>query len=812
MFYDANELCQHLPWCVTDPKKLGQVVTEFTLSHQIFVKQWAQKWVENQQFIYGNHNVKWSRKYEFAVDTDFLSRKPTISRQSQTNITRVVAEALSSLIYSDLPRWVAETMEESSSQGKRFRSICQKLLDCYMQRLNMDVEFKNAAFMYVAYGQFCYKVKWDANAGRIRQVPQFEKKQIPIYRTGLLENGPFGVMEAPEHALNSEGQPMYDTQWVPVTDDLGRQVIENQWTGDVGVDVLSPFEYLREPGSAGMHKAKWIQQYRLMDFDDWLAEYGNIEGKTSLFGTIKPGEMDRTLFEFAFKQHMRLSFLTPSASKDGNFRRENALSFEHLRHKVIVIEHYDKPHNKKWPRGRRVIVTNGVCTHMTTPDYSTNKKDGWHPFVEASWMNVAPSSMAAGPLNDVVQKNKELNSKDSLIYTATLRNMGSQLLVKAGQLDPNDLTGTPGAIHEVPDPQTAAKWLHDEQPIPAVINQLRQQDKDDVYEVSGAGEALRGERSKNVSAGYALRQLQEREERRLTPPRKHFEVAVSGLGEKIIACLKANAVGLDDQVVGFLKRSASGEFTIQDVVAFLKTPIDYGVDVRIEAGSMAYQSKATMQATLMDLMKGPAAGLLQNPKVMDNVLKYFEAEMLRDPVSKQRDRASRENEVFADILKFGPTAKVAAPLVMFEDVDEVHIEEHTEWAVEHAEELMSNPLLLHLFTLHIETHKNNSQEKRAEIPVGTTQATPQQFAQVQAQQPKPMQQIYFQQQQKVSQPPPQAAAPQAAPAGQAPTQPNPPGVKGPRQVNPAAPSAQTPQGQAGARKAGVSPTQGGVSV
>lgn len=810
MYWANMQTMQHLPWCVKETKELGAVITNFMLEHERYYNSWAQKWFENQQFVYGNHNLRWSRRYGFAVDVDFLSRNPTISRRSQTNITRVVVEALASLIYSDLPTWDAQAMDESSTQGKRYKVLCQKILDCYMQRLCMDQELKMASYVYVTYGQLAFKIDWKKNAGRIRKVPMMEQQQVTLQTTGMEENGPFGPLEAPVDSLNSNGEPMTDTQWVPVLDEHGKQKFKSEFTGDVSFDVLTPFEYRREPGSPGMHKAKWIEQIRLMDYDDFIQEYQHLGGKTGNFMAVKPGSMNADLFRFAFKHFMRMAFITPQMMSDSMNRAENPLSSNLFKHKVLVIEHYDKPNPDLWPLGRKTVVANGLCTHVTEPTYQTNKLDGWHPFVEVNWLNIAPSSMSSAPINDVVSKNKELNAKDSLIYTATLRNMGSQLLIKQGSgLDPQKFTGTPGQIIEVTDPFTSARYLHDEQPIPPVINQLRQQDKDDVYEVSGAGEALRGERSKGISAGYALRQQQEREEKRLTPPRKNFSQGVASAGEKLIYCLKANLKEPNPEVMGFLMRNAAGEFDTQDVISFLSTPLDYGVDVKIDESSMAYKSKATAQATISDLVKSnPAiAALLNHPKTLDAYLKFFDANAIRDPRMVHTDRASKENEVFADMLRLGEDSRgLNQPDVMKEDDDLIHMADHEEWALQNASELQKNPTLLLLYTRHQNKHSIQYKEKQGQVPIGTTQTAAQQSSMTQNQPTKPVQQVYQEQVQKQQQQPQQP--PQGAPVGQrpaAPTQPNAPGVPGPRQQDPNAPAANTQQGRR-------SPTQGGGGV
>ena len=69
---------------------------------------------------------------------------------------------------------------------------------------------------------------------------------------------------------------------------------------------------------------------------------------------------------------------------------------------------------------------------------------------------------------------------------------------------------------------------------------------------------------------------------------------------------------------------------------------------------MIEQSKATLQANMLELAKGPAQQRLgQDAKVLDTFLKYFDADPLRDDSATHRDRANRENEVFLDMARLG---------------------------------------------------------------------------------------------------------------------------------------------------------------
>jgi hypothetical protein len=801
--FKAHALAPSAPWNNWKADDLGRVVMDFMEDQEAFWSRWAETWYQNFSFIYGNQNVVWSRRHGYAVDRDFLRREPSTATRAQTNLARVVVEALASLIYSNLPSWDVNAASESSVSGKRFKKIIQKLLDAYMQRLCMDKEFSTASLIYTTCGQVGAWVDWDHTGGQLRDVPRWHKVKKPVYTDFMAEN-PFtgGLLETPTPALDSMGEPLFEEQWERVIDELGRQIIDKMFSGDAFVDMLTPFEYRREIGSQGTHKTKYVQRIRLMDFDDYLDKYSTLKGKTKYFDQVKPVYSNPAIYKIAVRHFMRMQYTTPPNMQDSSQRNPQVMRHDTLKNKVLVVEHFDRPHPVKWPRGRRLIIVNGVCTHVTEPSYNTNKKDGWHPLVEAQWLAVAPSSVATGPMNDVIAKNRELNVADGLLASMLRRNCGSQLLIKqSAGVDPQRFTGEPGKVHQVLDP-FAFRWLHDDMPISPVVAELRGSIKEDIYETSGAQDALRGERSEGASSGYAQRQIQEREERRLAPAKKSFGYFARGIGEKLFACVKQNTITLDDDMMGILTRSGAGEFKPQDVIAMLSQPIDYGVEINIEDESMALKSKATMQATLLELVqKTPAGVRLQNPKVLDQVLKLFDAEDLRDPSRVHRDRAESENEVFDDMLRLGFDREgIAKPIVFFEDDDDIHIEEHTTWYLENIDEIRQNPELLKEHILHLETHRLQKQEKEAQLPPGTALQTPNMMSAISQgaasgqpnSGPPSLRVVYGKAQEMNMQKAMQPQAQQGANGAQAPSQPAPPGSKGPPQRDPNAPSANTP--------------------
>ena len=809
-FRRAQTQTPDLPWCEDRPEKLGSVITTFVEKGESFVGEWGRRWFENFQFIYGNQAVNWSEKYGVPVDYDFLRRStPSVNQQSQTNISRTIFEALKALIFANVPDWDVATEEESHQQGKRFQKICQKLLDCYAERLDLEEMLDDGSGIFTAFGMVAGKVSYDKSRGGIRNFPKMVEREITVQTSELIET-PQGIVEIPTVALDSNGNPVVERRLVEARDEDGAVINETKWEGDLRIDILTPFEYRRDPTSPEAHDAKYYQHLRIMDYDDYLREYEGHDGRTRFYKDVRPGLFEsNSCYRYALKHFMRMNFITPLVSRD----RAGYSNIQRIRRdlqevKLLVVEHYDRPNPEKWPLGRKTVVVNGFCTHVSKPQFNTKKPGGWHPFSEANWLKVRPSPMATAPMNDVTAKNRELNRIDSLIDTGTMRNMGSMLLVKNGAgLDPQRIFGEPGQIHEVNNVVDVARWIKDDQPLPPVLEKLRAMKKDDSYEISGAQDALRGDRTKGVTSGYMLRQLQEREEARLSPARRRFERFVSRLGEKAIACVRANAQTLGQDIFGALQRNASGEFTPGDIQTFLRTPLDFGVDVRVEPGSMLAKSKATTQATILDLVqKTPAATRLENPAVLDKVLKFFDADLLRDASAAHRDRAERENELFTDLGKLGPSAAgVSIPLVMPMDDDDLHIAEHEQEMVENADHLQANPWELELRLFHIEWHRIQKREKEGKLVPGSAanfSQTYNQYSQMggpNARQTVQNQVMRQQVEKQNKQPPPNAPQPAPQPQAQQPKPPQAPkgpppapGAGGGGTIPPGTPSGNTP--------------------
>jgi len=214
--------------------------------------------------------------------------------------------------------------------------------------------------------------------------------------------------------------------------------------------------------------------------------------------------------------------------------------------------------------------------------------------------------------------------------------------------------------------------------------------------------------------------------------------------------------------------------------------LDYGVDIKVKAGSTLAKSKASQEATLIDIIqKTPASTRLNDADVMDRFLKLMDCEVLRDGSSVHRDKARNENELFTDIGRMGPESPGSMlPVVCDEDDHTIHIAEHTRDLVEKFSDIQSDEFELTIRKYHIELHKMYQKEKTGDVPAGSAAQFSSVYKQASAAPPTDLGDL--------------AAKKQAMDQAKAP----PPGpVPGPGQ-NPGAPSQAQPGGQAKAQAAG----------
>jgi hypothetical protein len=745
-FLKASQLAPEHPWNHTKPDLLGPCIIDMVRSEEPYFRRWAENWYMTMQYVFGQHNFKWSNRHGFAVDYDkFITRKKTKSNfiNAYTNISRIAVESLASGLYANAPDWDVDSKVDSKTEGRKQKRIIKSLAESMYEYLQCDKDVAAAAFAFAMFGQFAYESSWDPMLGRMISSYQYKEGQSSPLTSMMAKNGmiPNGLIQIPTPVLGVDGNPAMQNSFTVQRGPNGEMIQNKFMSGGNRMDVLTPFEYRRSIGSIGMHKTRSVRIFRLMDYDKFLDRYGQLPGKTQFFSDIQPVFASESVYDLAFKFYMRMMYVTPPSGMDIGDRFGMTMSGD-FRHKVFVIEHYDEPHPLKWPEGRRVIVANGQCTHILKPDYNTGKLDGWHPLSEAQWINAFPSSVTSGPMQDIVKKNQDLDTMDSFIMTSAKRNLAGHTLVAIGSgIEPERMTGEPGVIHEVIDP-FGVRILHDDMAIPPVVAEIRNMKKEDAYAESGSLESQRGVVDEGKS-GYQTRLFENREEKRLAPSRKQFRNALASACEKNIYCLHKNAAHIDDRLMSYIMASAAGSFTESDVISFLKNPIAIGTKIKIVESSMNFKSSDSIKADLVQVVQNPAVmmRLQNNPKVLDQYLKIFGAEAYRDKSHTHWDKVERENERFHDLAKLGLNSQIVKPVVIWEDDDVIHEEDHSDFIVENWELLQDKPDVLFEIYLHLEQHRIQKEIKLGRLLPGTSLRVPQMMAMSGGQQPPQPQEI-----------------------------------------------------------------------
>lgn len=723
----SNNMSGIMPWNTNDKRELEGSINSLALHADHSNRRWAQKWFENFQFVLGNHNLRWSKQFDIAIDADSLRGGAPRQETAQTNISRTVLESLSSMIYSQLGELIFENRYDATSRGARLAKILESLADAYNDRLNLHDEFDVGSVIYVMYSKVFGKVSWNRNAGGVFKRPRQQVVEVPKMTTRLESDPVTGEMvTVPVPVIGEDGQPIMIQAFEDVVGPDGHRLFETVRNGDACVDMLTPYEVCYDPMAKSFNKARWVQQNRVMDYDEFMTEYASEEGVIlEEIDKVRGGSINSSIKSMAVRHFLRSSFATPPTL---DFMGQmNLTSMLMLKNKVFVVEHYDRPseghrgNQTPWLKeGRRAVLANGRLCLVSTPQYRTNKQNGWHPFLEAKWLPLPPSSESSGPMSDTVQKNRELNLTDTLMSLALKRQAGSTLLVNENAgLDKNKFTGEPGlSVYVTGDPNGAAAWLSDKNPLPSLVHAYRRDVKDEVYEISGAQDSIRGERSVGASSGYQARLYEEREKKRTSKASGNWERFSTGIYEKLFACVQQNAPKLDDQVVSRMIRSAEGEISTSDVMNFLNGPLDFGVDVLMKHGSMSTKSHATQVADIQEAMQLPqiAERAAADPGMLDSYLEFLGIDVLRDVSAVHRDRARKENSAFMDMVYVKDPSTMMGhlddmPVVLWEDDDMQHSIEHRRDFVKNYDKIKRNPMLLRMWATHMAHHEQNHKAK-----------------------------------------------------------------------------------------------------
>lgn len=589
-----------------------------------------------------------------------------------TNYLFDAYQTLKGYILKNKPR-ITVRPNTNTNKDKTAAKIAELVADTNFERLHETENYEYALSCAITYGTVFKKSYWDTSYTSLVKVPRMEQRPVVDPMTGL----PTGQIEEVQSIDPETGEPQFDE--LPL--------------GDVNTCVVEPYRIALDPLASNLHDIRWIMEYSIRpitwimeNFDKpvdqaqilpeqlELSEDGTPKipqqpGYTGLAKEVKPEKhLNSALRRFfqlktssGVKNAMGAGFGT-SAGGDATVPEESA----------VVKEYYERP-TEEYPEGRLLVVASGKCLYAGPSPYSGPEQGDWHPYSEFRWEVVPGRFWGKSPMDDAVEIQKHINSIDSVIILTRKTMAIPQKLIPRGTMTQNDSwTGRPGQRinytagsngerPEIIPPANVGEQVHIE----------RKQKVDDLKQIMGAPDILKGDRPPGVTAFSALNLLFEIGAGKLFPVADRQKRFVENDQKKQLKIIANKYREPRPQFVQML-RSKNKDLTTSQINDFIGKDLYDNCNVVIDPASAVPRMKAAEAAKLMEL--APLGVLnLEDPANKKTFLDKLDVLGFSGSFGKDVTRAEYENDQL-DNLAIDPNG--ASPIVMDIDNDDVHLAIH----------------------------------------------------------------------------------------------------------------------------------------
>jgi hypothetical protein len=555
-----------------------------------------------------------------------------------TNYLFDIYQTLKSYLIQNKPRStvVPNTQDYKDKQAAKLANL---VCETNWERLKEDKNYESAAAAGVAYGTVFKKTYWDISTIQMARVPRVEEQPVQDPTTGAI--------------LGYEEKEVVD----PMTGDV---VYDEMPLGDVNTCVVEPYRIAIDPIATDLHVARWVMEYSIQPMG-WVKEtYGREgDGYTGLVDTVKAEKMLSPELQRFYALKTSSGTQTP-----GNLN-VNSGSDEMVEDAVVLKEYYERP-SPKYPKGRLVAVANNVVLYAGDSPYSGPELGDWHPYSEFRWEIVPGRFWGKSPIDACVEIQKQINSIDAaIILTRKTMAIPQKLVPTDSGIKRGEWTGRPGQeIHFRPGgtpPSTIPPAGVDPQ-----VWKEREQKLEDLKNISGAIDILKGDRPPGVTAASALEMLFEVGTGKLRPVLDRWKVFVESDQKK---GLRLTAQRYKEPRPEFIRMLAAKnkELPEETINNFLGTDLYDNCNVKIEAGSNIPKLQSAEKALLIQLAQIGTLNL-EDPANKLEFNKRMGVIGFDNEVGPDHRRAEWENDVMNDAAR-SPERK---PVVLADEMHEIH--------------------------------------------------------------------------------------------------------------------------------------------
>lgn len=604
--------------------------------------QLSYAWERNHMFLDGKQWLVYDGEYNYGG----LWKQLTTSRANEyiprpvTNFIFDNYQTLKSYLIKNKPRSKVQP-NTKSYKDKTAAKLADLCLETNWERLKEEYNYEYAASIGLTYGTVIKKSYWDTSATGLVRVPKTQ--QVP--KTDPMTGQMVGMSDE------------------PVLDEFGAPVYEELPLGDVNTCIVEPQRFALDPLANNLHEARWVAEFTIQPLS-WIHEVFGKEGdgytgkafdvkeETSLNGSLRRYYQLKTSSGVKNK----LDSIGSSGTQDG------------VANSAVVKEYYERP-SLKYPKGRMVVVANGVTLYAFNSPYEGPELGDWHPYSEFRYEIVPGRFWGKGPIENGVEIQKRLNSIDSVVVlTRKTMAVPQKLIPTSAGIAHGSWTGRPGQEIFYRDSGGAAPSTIPGVGVDASVFAEREQAKNDLKEVMGAIDILKGDRPPGVTAASALEMLYEVGAGKLYPMLDRWKRFVESDQKKQLRIVAKNYREPREAYIRSL-RAKNSDLSDEMINKFIGADLYDNCNVIVEAGSNIPKLLSAQKARLAEAAQTGVLSL-EKPENRAEYQKQMGITGFDNDVGPDQRRAEWENDLLDNI----DNSPDNMPIVLAVDKDDIHME------------------------------------------------------------------------------------------------------------------------------------------
>jgi len=450
--------------------------------------------------------------------------------------------------------------------------------------------------------------------------------------------------------------------------------------GEIDTQVISPFEMIVDPRAIKFRDASWCLHSKLVDIQDIIDMYPNAD--------IRPTEAQHSFRYLQFQENIKTLF-----SREGRVLRG---ATTHNQNNIMVHELWIKPRplGKNLKNGRLVVMANNKILKNIVFPYL----HGELPFAHFYEVEVPGRLWGTSVFEQMMPLQASYNrSKSQLIEIRNQTLYPKYFIPKGAGISQGQVTDRPGE-HIYHNPGFRPEIVNPPG-VPSYIQNMLQQDRLDMEDISGVHEVSRAEAPGQIRSGRGVLALVEQDETRQAPVIRHIENQLGRIGRQNLA-LSAQfvterrvirVVGAQDELLVIAYRGSDlvgANSGLQGISYF---------DVRVKTIVGMPSSRAAQMDLLSSLMQNKVLDVA-NPKEKRLILQMLSLGSVQNTVDKSRVHRSRQLMEIERIIS-GDTIQA----LQWHD-HEVHIEMLDEFRNSARYDTLDDDIKIKL-EVHAQTHK-----------------------------------------------------------------------------------------------------------